>query len=125
MRTKILTGLSILVALMLINSGLNKFFNYMPMEMADDATAVINSFIASKWLWPLVALVEIVGGVLFAIPRTRALGAIVLLPVTIGILLFNIAWTPATIPVAAFILGINLWAIVEAKNQYLPMIITK
>jgi photosystem II DI subunit (Q(B)) len=47
------------------------------------------------------------------------------LPVTIGILLFNIAWTPATIPVAAFILGINLWAIVEAKNQYLPMIITK
>ncbi len=125
MRTKILTGLAILIALMLINSGLNKFFNYMPMEMSDEATAVINSFIAANWLWPLVALVEIVGGVLFAIPKTRALGAIVLLPVTIGILLFNIVWTPATIPVALVIVGINLWAIIEAKDQYLPMITTK
>lgn len=125
MRTKILTALSILVALMLINSGLNKFFNYMPMEMADEATAVINSFIAAKWLWPLIAIIEIAGGVLFAIPKTRALGAIVLLPITIGILLFNIAWTPATIPVALVIISINLWAIVEARNQYLPMIIAK
>lgn len=122
MKTKILTGLAILVGLMLVNSGLNKFFNYMPMEMAEDATSVINSFIASKWLWPLVAIVEIIGRILFALPKTRALGAIVLLPVTIGILLFNLTWTPSTAPVAAVILAVNIWAIVEARKQYTPLI---
>ena len=122
MKSKILTGLAILVGLMLINSGFNKFFNYMPMEMAEDASAVVNSFIASKWLWPLVALVEIIGGILFAIPKTRALGAIILLPITIGILLFNLTWTPSTAPVAVVILGINLWAILEARKQYSNLI---
>ena len=122
MKNKILTALAILVGLMLINSGLNKFFNYMPMEMAEDATAVINSFIASKWLWPLVAIVEIIGGLLFAVPKTRALGAIVLLPITTGILLFNLTWTPSTAPVAVVIIAINIWAIIDAKTQYITLI---
>ena len=122
MKNKILTVLAILAGLMLINSGLNKFFNYMPMEMPEDATAIINSFIASKWLWPLVAVVEIIGGILFAIPKTRALGAIMLLPITIGILLFNLSWSPSTIPVAVGIVAINIWAIIEARKQYAPLI---
>ncbi len=122
MKNKILTGLAILVGLMLVNSGFNKFFNYMPMEMAENATAIINSFIASKWLWPLVAVVEIIGGILFAIPKTRALGAIMLFPITTCILLFNLTWTPSTAPVAVVILAINIWAIIEARKQYATLI---
>jgi uncharacterized membrane protein YphA (DoxX/SURF4 family) len=122
MKNKILTALSIVVGLMLVNSGLNKFFDYMPMEMAEDATAVINSFIASKWLWPLVAVVEIIGGILFVYPKTRALGAIALLPITIGILLFNLTWTPGTTPVAIVILAINIWAIIDERNKYTTLI---
>jgi uncharacterized membrane protein YphA (DoxX/SURF4 family) len=122
MKTKILTVLAVLVGLMLFNSGLNKFFNYMPMEMAEDATAVINSFIASKWLWPLVAVVEIIGGVLFAIPKTRPLGALVILPVIVGIALFHIVWDPATMVIGLVLLSINIWAIVEERKQYATLI---
>ena len=94
----------------------------MPMEMAEDATAIINSFVATIWLWPLVALVEIVGGVLFAVPKTRALGALMLLPITVGILLFNLTWTPSTAPVGVVILALNVWVIIEAREQYAPLI---
>jgi hypothetical protein len=38
-----------------------------------------------SWLMPLVGTVEVIGGLLFIFPKTRALGAIVILPVMVGI----------------------------------------
>jgi hypothetical protein len=48
------------------------------------------------WLMPLVGAFEVVGGVLFMITKTRALGAIVILPIMVGIMLTHILDAPRT-----------------------------
>jgi putative oxidoreductase len=74
------------------------------------------------WLMPMIAVVEIVGGLLFMIPKTRALGAIVILPVMMGVLMMHLCTAPSGLPIALVLLAINLWVIVENRAKYLPMI---
>ncbi len=124
MKKKILFGVSILFGLMFINSGLNKFFNYMPMpkDLPENMMRVMTAFMEIGWLMPLVAVAEIVGGVLFITNKYRALGAIIIYPVMIGILLTHIVNAPSGLPLALVLLAINLWVIIENREKYLPMI---
>jgi putative oxidoreductase len=124
MKKKILFGVSLLFGLMFINSGLNKFFNYMPMpeDMPENVMKVMNAFMEIGWLMPLVAVAEIVGGVLFITNKYRALGAIIIFPVMIGILLTHIVNIPSGLPIAIVLMAINLWVIIENREKYLPMI---
>src|SRR5688572_18969493 len=124
MRKKVLLVIAVLFGLMMINSGLNKFFNYMPMpeDLPADMMLAFAAFMQLVWLMPLIAVVEIIGGVLFMIPKFRALGAIMLLPIVVGILLFHIVQAPQGLILALVLLAINAWAILEDWNKYLPLI---
>ena len=124
MKNKILFGVSLLFGLMFINAGLNKFFNYMPMpkDMPESMTKLMTAFMQIGWLMPLIAIAEIVGGILFIIPKYRALGAIIIFPVMIGILLTNIINAPSGLPIAIVLFAINVWVLVENRAKYLPMI---
>ena len=124
MKKKILLVISILFGLIFINSGLNKFFNYMPMpeEMPENMIKLMNAFMEIGWLMPLVAVAEIAGGILFTIPKYRALGAIIIFPVMIGILLTHIFNAPSGLPLAIVLIAINIWIIIENRDKYMPMI---
>lgn len=124
MKNKILLVISILFGLIFINSGLNKFFNYMPMpeEMPENMLKLMNAFMEIGWLMPLVAVAEIAGGILFTIPKYRALGAIIIFPVMVGILLTHIFNAPSGLPLAIVLIAINIWIIIENRDKYLPMI---
>jgi putative oxidoreductase len=124
MKKKILFGVSLLFGLMFINSGLNKFFNYMPMpsDIPENMMKVMNAFKQIGWLMPLIAVAEIVGGVLFITNKFRALGAIIIFPVLIGILLTHILIAPSGLPIALILLGIEIWVIIENREKYLPMV---
>ena len=124
MKKKILFVVSVLFGLMFINSGLNKFFNYMPMpeDLPDKMMKLFTAFMEVGWLMPLIAVAEIVGGLLFITNKYRALGAIVIFPVMIGILLTHLINAPSGLPIALVLLAINLWVIIENREKYLPMI---
>ena len=123
MKNKILTVLCILFGLMMINSGFNKFFNYLPMpEMSDEMMQIMGGFMTIKWIFPLVAIIEIIGGALIAIPKTRALGALVILPVVIGIFVHHLVHDLSGIGIALILFAINIWAIVANWNKYEPII---
>ncbi|RYG14114.1 MAG: DoxX family membrane protein [Chitinophagaceae bacterium] len=125
MKQKILFVLSLLFGLMFINSGLNKFFNYMPVDPKDIPAEMMKdmgAFMEIAWLMPLIAIAEIVGGLLFIFPRTRALAAIIIFPVMIGILLAHITAAPATLPIALVLFAIELWVLVENRGKYLAMV---
>lgn len=123
MKNKVLTVLCILFGLMMINSGLNKFFNYMPMpEMSEEMMQIMGGFLAIKWIFPLVAIVEIIGGILIAIPKKRALGAIVLLPVIVGIFIHHLVHDITGIAIALILLAINIWVIIANWDKYKPII---
>lgn len=124
MKKKILFVISLLFGLMFINSGLNKFFNYMPMpkDMPENMMKVIGAFMEIGWLMPLIAVAEIIGGSLFIIPKYRALGAIIIFPVTVGVVLTHVVNFQSGIPVALILMAINLWVIMENREKYLPML---
>ena len=124
MKRKILLAVSILFGLMFINSGLNKFFNYMPMpkDMPESTMKLFGAFMQIGWLMPLIAVAEIVGGILFMTNKYRALGAIIIFPVLIGILLTHIMYQPSGLPIALVLLAIEFWVIIENRDKYLPMI---
>ncbi|WP_047245290.1 DoxX family membrane protein [Maribacter thermophilus] len=123
MKSKVLTVLCVLFGLMMINAGLNKFLNYMPMpEVSEAMMQVMNGFMAVKWIFPLVALVEIVGGALIAIPKTRALGALVILPVMVGIMVHHLVHDMAGIVIPLVMFVINLWAIAANWDKYAPIV---
>ena len=124
MKKKILLVIGILFGLMFINSGLNKFLNYMPVpdDLPVEMVKLMTAFMTIGWLMPLVAVVEIVGGALFMIPKFRALGAIVIFPIMVGIVLTHIFNAPSGLPIAIVLLAIIIWVIIEHRAKYLPMI---
>jgi uncharacterized membrane protein YphA (DoxX/SURF4 family) len=124
MKKKILFSVCLLFGLMFINSGLNKFFNYIPVpdNMPEHMVRLMGAFLEIGWLFPLVAVVEIIGGFLFIIPKTRALGAIVVFPVMIGVLLVHFIDSPSGLPIVLVLFAIHVWVIIENWHKYLPML---
>jgi len=119
-KNKILTGVSVLFGLLLINGGLNKFFNYMPVpdDIAEEMLKDMNAIVEISWLMPLIALAEITGGLLIIFPKTRAFGAVVVFPVMVGVLLTHIFVDPSGLPIALVIWAILLWILFENREKY-------
>jgi uncharacterized membrane protein YphA (DoxX/SURF4 family) len=124
MKNKILFVLCLLTGLMFINAGLDKFLHYMPVpkDLPEKMVKVLKAFMEIGWLLPLVGAMEVVGGLLLIVPRTRALGAIVLVPLLTGILLANISMAPSGLPIVLALIAIIIWVIIDNREKYLPMI---
>lgn len=124
MKQKILFIISLLFGLLFVNSGLNVFFNYMPTpaDMPADTIQMFAGILQVGWLMPLIGVVQVLGGVLFIIPRFRALGAVVISPIMTGIMLTHLIVAPEGLPIAIPLFAILIWVIVENKEKYLPMI---
>jgi hypothetical protein len=118
------TVLFTLFGLLLINGGLNKFLNYMPVpdglpaELLKDTAAIMEI----SWLMPLIGFAEVLGGLLILFPRTRALGVLIVIPVMVGVLLTHITVAPEGLPIALVIWAFLIWAIYDNRDRYLPIL---
>jgi len=119
MMSKILTVLSILFGAMFINSGLNKFFFYMPMpeEMPEKVMKVMGAFETIGWIMPLVAIVEIVAGLLMFFKKTRVLGAIMMLPIMVGIILTHAINMQDNMLIQLILLAINVLVLIDGRAK--------
>lgn len=124
MKKKILFGLSLLFGLMYINAGMNKLFHYIPVpeNMPENMVKLNAAMMEFGWLMPLIAIAELIGGILFITNRFRALGAIIIFPVMVGVLLTHIVNEPSGLPIALVLFAINIWVIIENREKYLPMV---
>lgn len=93
-----------------------------PENMPENMIRQMTAFITITWLMPLVGVVEIVGGALFITNKYRALGAIIILPVMVGIVLMHLIDAPDNLPIALVLFAINLWAIYENREKYMPLV---
>lgn len=127
MKNKITLVLSVLFGLMFINAGLNKFFNYMPMpkDISPAMMKTMTAMMEISWLMPLVGFAEVLGGVLIIFPKTRALGALIVFPVMIGIILVNTVTEPSGLPIAAVFALILLWIMYDNREKYLHLVSSK
>ena len=94
----------------------------MPKDMPQNLINLMTAFMQIKWLMPLIAVAEIVGGILCITNKYRALGAIIIFPVMVGILLTHIINAPSGLILALVLFAINLWLIIENREKYMPMI---
>jgi len=124
MKDNILTVIYVLVGLVFINAGLNKFLNYMPVpeDLPETLVSMSMAMMEIGWLMPLVAIAEITGGALFTIKRFRALGAIVLFPVVTGVLIIHFTVAPSGLPIALILSAILIWSMIENRETYLGLI---
>lgn len=124
MKQKIFNGISILFGLLLINGGLDKFLHYMPVPegLPEGLIKDTEALMEIVWLMPLVGLAELVGGILILFPKTRALGALIIFPVMVGVLLVHIFVAPSGLPIAIVIWAILGWIIYENRHKYFPII---
>ncbi|NHE56516.1 DoxX family protein [Cyclobacterium plantarum] len=124
MKNKMLLIISLLFGLIFINSGLNKFFYYMPIpeDLPEKVLQTMEAFNSIGWLNPLVGVVEILGGLFFIPKKSRALGAILIFPVMVGIIVHHLVVAPSGLAVPLVLFGILLWVIVENRERYLPMV---
>ncbi|HBF18509.1 MAG TPA: DoxX family protein [Cryomorphaceae bacterium] len=112
------------MGLLFINGGLNKFFNYMPVpeDIPEPMLKDFQAIMEIAWLMPLIGLAEVAGGLLILFPKTRALGALILFPVAVGILLTHIFVEPNSLLIALVIWAILLWILIDNRKKYAPLI---
>ena len=124
MKNKIFNVISVLFALLMINGGLNKFFNYLPVppdlpvDLVNDNAALLEI----EWMMPLVASAELLGGILILFSKTRALGAIIVFPIVVGILLLHATVAPNELPIALVLVAVLGWMFYENREKYLQLI---
>lgn len=97
----------------------------MPMEKpTPEQMKLFAAFGEISWLMPLTGIVEVIGGLLFVFPKTRALGAIIILPVMIGIVfhIFTLDKSPMGMSIAGVLFLINLWMIIDNKEKYKTLV---
>ncbi len=81
-----------LLGLLMMVFGLNKFFGFIPVQPPTDETA--QQFLGTmfnSYLYVVVALAEIMGGVFLFAPRVRKWGMFLLAPVIFNIVAFHFA----------------------------------
>ena len=127
MKRIVLFIVCLLFGLMFINAGLNKFFNYMPVpkDMPEDAMKMFGGMMQIPWLMPLIGAAEILGGLLIIFPKTRAVGALIILPVMVGILLTTFSIQPVTLQGLAIPLVlavILIWVLLENRSKYMALV---
>ena len=92
-----------------------------PEEMSEAITKDSAALMEISWLIPLIGLAEIAAGILIMIPKLRALGALVIFPVAVGILLTNTVVDTQGMIIALVVWAILLWIMWENREKYRPL----
>jgi hypothetical protein len=112
---------SFLLAIVFVVFGANYFFNFMPMPATTgNVKAFFDLFYPTKYLL-VVKILEVVVGLLLFIKPLRALGLLLLAPIVVNILLFEllIAQAPG---IGVLLLLLNGIAIYQHKEKYIGII---
>lgn len=127
MNLMIQKGIGGVLALLMITFGLNKFLGFIPVEPpADPIAQQFMGAMFSTYLFKVVAVAEILGGILLVIPKTKFVGWLILLPVIFNIVAFHFAhdfvgngiWLIPTILfiVIGYAQKDRIYSLVEAKS---------
>ena len=82
---------SYVLGFLMVVFGLNKFLGFIPVEPPSDATAqAFMGAMFTSYLFAVVALAEIIGGVMLFVPRLRFAAWLLLAPVIFNIVAFHV-----------------------------------
>lgn len=108
----------VVYGLILILSGLNAFFSFLPIpEKQGFAGEFLSTLHRAGYLFPLIATVMTTAGILLVINRWVALALLIQFPVSVNILAFHLFHDQAGLAAAGVIFGLNNLMIMTHFNQ--------
>ena len=108
MNSKLTMVLRILLGLILLIFGANKFLDFMPhMEMPEPAGNLMGAMMASGYMLKLVGASEVIVGLLLLVKKWVPFALIVLAPISVNMIFFHLFLAPAGIGPAAIVTIIN------------------
>ena len=117
MNSKFTQIVRIILGLILLLSGLNKFFTFIPTPAGN----LIESFGQVDYIFPVVAVLEIIIAVLLLVKKWVAFALVLLVPLSINILLFHIYLDFSGIIPAVVVASLNGILIYKHRRQYAPL----
>ncbi|TAI49701.1 DoxX family protein [Flagellimonas allohymeniacidonis] len=118
MNSKVFMVVRILLAIMLLVFGTNKFFNFLPpFEVPQPAQDYFAAMASSKTLH-MVGIVEVLAGLALLINRYGALMAVILMSISVNAVLFHATLAPEGIGPALGLLILNILVLVGYKDRY-------
>lgn len=109
----------ILLGLMVLIFGLNKFLQFMPIPPLPEAAGeFMAALVKSGYLMPAVALVEIVTGLMLIFNRFQPLALVILFPVLLNAFWFHLFLDPAGIGGAFIAMAMNHFLFFANKESY-------
>lgn len=112
----------IILGLILVAFGLNKFFGFIPLpELPENAGNFMDSLKDTKYVLPIVGILEILIGVMLLFKKWVAFALILLAPISINILLFHLFLDLPGLGTALLIVILNIVLIYKHWKQYTPL----
>lgn len=103
-------GARVLLGLIFVVFGANGFFNFLPPpEMNASAGTLMGALVATGYFMMIVKAVEVIAGLMILTGKYLPLGLILLAPVSVHILLFHIFLDTAGLPMAIFIIAMQVF----------------
>jgi putative oxidoreductase len=107
---------------LLIFSSLNYFFQFTPMQMPEgEVQKFMIGISATVYMFPLIKIIELVAGIAIISGFFVPLATVVIFPITLNILLFNLFMTPEGAPVGIFVIAANLFLAYYFRGYYKPL----
>ncbi len=108
---------AVLLSVPLIGSAANHVFKWAKPPMSDGSRgAQMWELIRDGGLMDWLAVGHLVLGILLLLPRTRFAAGLMQLPITIGIVAFNVTMFPRGIPLAIGMLVLNLGVVLKLRD---------
>ena len=103
--------------------GLNKLVPFLPQPPISGAPAeFFGALFATGYMIPLIAVTEIVAGLMLLSGRFVPLALTLLAPVIVNILAFHLFLAPAGLGVPALVLGLELYLAWTYRDAFAPML---
>lgn len=118
----VLLGFQIMFGLVIVLSGTNKFFAFIPIPYEGLAGEVMAGLVKAGYLMPFVAFLEIGIGAMFILNKLVPIAALLLAPLSINFVGFHLALDIAGIAPAAFIFIVNVYFIFLHRNKYMALL---
>ncbi len=108
---------AVLLSMPLIGSAVNHAFKWVDPPMGDGSRgAQMWELIRDGGLMDWLAIGHLLLGILLLVPRTRFAAGLMQLPITFGIVVFNVAMFPRGIPLAIAMLVVNLGVVLDPRD---------
>jgi len=119
MNKKLVLVVRILLGILLVIFGSNKFIGFLPdFEFANPEAGVLFGALANSYILKTVGFIEVIVGLLLVSNKFVPFALLLMAPISVNIILFHSTLDPANIGPGAFVFIVNAFLIYTNWNSF-------